>query len=299
LRPDEESADTTKRPGQLGRFSFLGCFRRRIRARRVELSDVAPADPLATHCRVCGVDAGLGFGEGTPTSAYKGNPARVFGFDAWLIQGRDAPGPFTLCDDCSERAAELYLPEFRRWARVAGDLIERGPANEELDADPRPTWLTAELAEVKPARFMKQVVTMLLAIAPPGFLTSGHIDLGEYARDPKRTGLPPRYQFYLSAFRGPYARFVGYSAQLNPATGQTEQLVELAYPPFSCVLSLAGDAAIETTNVTGFTELRPNEVCIVDLDLLNGFGHTPFPADFRTLAAVERERGREESRRVA
>ena len=40
-------------------------------------------------------------------------------------------------------------------------------------------------------------------------------------------------------------------------------------------------------------ELRPGEVCIVDLDLLNGFGHTPFPADFRTLAAVERERGRE------
>jgi hypothetical protein len=79
--------------------------------------------------------------------------------------------------------------------------------------------------------------------------------------------------------------------------GETEQLVELAYPPFSCVLSLAGDAAIETTNITGFSELRVNEVCIVDLDLLNGFGHTPFPADFRTLAAVDRER--ERGRRVA
>jgi hypothetical protein len=257
-------------------------------------------DPLATHCRVCGIDAGLGFGEGTPTSAYKGNPARTFGFDAWLIQGRDAPGPYTLCDDCSERAAELYLPEFRRWTRIAAELIEAGPSPDELNDAVRPTWATAELAQVRPARFMKHVVTMLLAIAPAGFLTSGHIDLGEYARNPARTTLPPRYQFYLSLFHGPYARFVGYSAQLNPATGQTEQLIELAYPPFSCVLSLAGDAAIETTNVTGFTELRANEVCIVDLDLLNGFGHTPFPADFRTLAAVERERGqRTELREVA
>jgi hypothetical protein len=259
---------------------------------------VAKDDPLATRCRLCGIDAGLGFGEGTPTSAYKGNPARVFGFDAWLLQGRDAPGPYTLCDDCSEQAAELYLPEFRRWAGAASDLIAHGPAaDDELNADPRPTWLTAELVNVKPARFLKQVVTMLLAIAPAGFLQSGHLDLGDYARDPKRTGLPPRYQFYLSLFRGPYARFVGYSAQLNHVTGQTEQLVELAYPPFSCVLSLAGDAAIETTNITGFSELRVNEVCIVDLDLLNGFGHTPFPADFRTLAAVERER--ETGRRVA
>lgn len=252
---------------------------------------MASVDPLATHCRVCGIDAGLGFGEVTPTSAYKDNPARVFGFDAWLLHGRDAPGLYTLCDDCAGVAAEFYLPEFRRWTRMADDLIARGPDERALDADPRPSWTQAEFADVKPARFMKQLVTMLLAIAPPGFLTSGHIDLGDYVRDPRRTGLPPRYQFYLALFRGPYARFVGYSAELDAATGRTAQLVEFAYPPFACVLSLAGDAAIETTNVTGFTELRPNEVCIVDLDLLDAFAHTPLPADFRTAAAVERDRG--------
>jgi hypothetical protein len=41
-----------------------------------------------------------------------------------------------------------------------------------------------------------------------------------------------------------------------------------------------------------------DEVCIVDLDLLNGFGHTPLPADFRTLAGVERD-AHQQSRRVA
>jgi hypothetical protein len=238
-------------------------------------------------------------GENTPLSAYKGNPARVFGFDAWLLQGHDEPGPYTLCEGCSANAAEWYLPEFRRWLRMGEDLIARGPSDGDLNAEERATWTSSELGEVRPGRFMKQVVTMLLAIAPPGFLNSGHVDLGEYARDPRRTGLPPRYQFYLTLFRGPYARFVGYSAQRNQATGRTEELIELAYPPFSCVLSLAGDAAIETTNVTGFTELRANEVCIVDLDLLDGFAHTPFPADFRTLAAVERDRAAEGIRRVA
>jgi hypothetical protein len=99
-------------------------------------------------------------------------------------------------------------------------------------------------------------------------------------------GLPPHYQLYLSLFHGPYARFVGYSSQLDQETGRTEELIELAYPPFSCVLSLTGDAPIETTNVTGFTELRVNDNCVVDLDLLNGFGHTPYPADLRSAAAV-------------
>ncbi|HEX6712342.1 MAG TPA: hypothetical protein VF066_03115 [Thermoleophilaceae bacterium] len=235
---------------------------------------------------MCGLDAGLGFGEGKPTSAFKGNPAKLFGFDAWLLRGADAPGPYTLCDDCSEAAAKWYLPEFRRWVRMAEDAIARGPAPQQLDADARPSWTTASLHDVRPARFLKHVVTMLLAITPPGFLGRGHIDLGEYARDPARVGLPPRYQLYLSLFHGPYARFVGYSAQLNQDSGQTEELVELAYPPFSFVLSLTGDAPIETTNVTDFTQLRANELCIVDLDLLNGFAHTPYPADFRTAAAV-------------
>jgi hypothetical protein len=247
---------------------------------------VSSADPLATHCRVCGIDAGLGFGEGKPTSAFKGNPAKLFGFDAWLLRGTNAPGPYTLCDECSDAAARFYLPEFRRWTRMAEDLIARGPAREELDADPHPTWATAQLHDVRPARFLKQVITMLLAITPPGFLQRGHIDLGEYARDPSRVGLPPRYQLYLSLFHGPYVRFVGYSAQLNHETGRTEELIELAHPPFSFVLSLTGDAPIETTNVTDFTQLRANDMCIVDLDLLNGFAHTPYPADLRTAAAV-------------
>jgi hypothetical protein len=247
---------------------------------------VSSAEPLATHCRVCGIDAGLGFGEGRPTAAFKGNPAKLFGFDAWLLRGADAPGPYTLCDDCSDAAAAWYLPEFRRWARMAEEAIATGPDPHALDADPRPSWATVELRDVRPARFLKQVVTMLLAITPPGFLHRGHIDLGEYARDPGRVGLPPRYQLYLSLFHGPYARFVGYSAELDQETGRTRELIELAYPPFSCVLSLTGDADIETTNVTGFTELRANDVCIVDLDLLNGFGHTPYPADLRSAAAV-------------
>jgi hypothetical protein len=176
------------------------------------------------------------------------------------------------------------------WSRVAADAIAEGVPASDLDRVAGPTWTTLELTEARPAVFLKHVVTILLAIAPPGFRSDGHMELAEYARDPRRMRLPARYQFFLSLYHGPNARFVGYSARVEVETGRAEELIELAYPPLSCVLSIDSEAAIQTTNISEFAEVASDEVCVVDLDLLNGFGHTPFPADFRTLAAVRQER---------
>jgi hypothetical protein len=246
-------------------------------------------------CRVCGHDAGLSFSNPVG-DASAGDPARVFGLEGWLGSG-PGRGAFTLCEDCNATAERWYAPEFTRWAWLASRVIEDGPSPADLDASSASTWSTGEFFNVRPARFLKQAMTMLLAIAPAGFGIEEHEPLAAYAADPRRRGLPARYQVYLSLYHGPYARFVGYSARLNPATGCSEELIELAYPPFSCVVSLAGEAAIETTNVSDFAELGIDETCIVDLDLLNGFGHTPYPADFRTSAALASDRVAE--RRVA
>jgi hypothetical protein len=232
-----------------------------------------------------------------PPLAAGDDPARAFGLSHWLGRADADAIPATLCAVCTEIAGDWYLPEFRRWCRAAARVVDDGPPSERLDRDPHPTWSTAELADVRPARFLKQLVAMLLAIAPPGFAAGAHAPLAAYAEAPGRRGLPPRYHVYLALYRGPFARFVGYSAQLDPRSGREHELLELAYPPFSCVLSLNGEAAIETTNIAEFAELGVDDTCIVDLDLLNGFGHTPFPADFRTRAAVER--AREADRRAA
>jgi hypothetical protein len=243
-------------------------------------------------CRVCGTDAGLVVEDVPPKSAYNTNPAKVFGLEEWLRPGgkKPLPGPYTLCPDCIAHVGSWYLPEYQRWAGTAADAIARGPADSDLNATPRPSWTSLELIEVRPARFLKQVVTMLLAIAPADFVAHDNAELADYVLKPERTGLSDWYRFYLTLYRGPFARFVGYSARHDVETGRSEQLIELAYPPFSCVLSLDGDADIEGNDISGFADLGIDELCIVDLDLLNGFGHTPFPGDFRTLAAVERDR---------
>jgi len=253
-----------------------------------------------SRCRLCGGDGALAVEDARAAPGAGGDPAKVFGLERWLGRGRSETreaGAYTLCPVCNDTAADWYLAEFRNWSRVAADLIATGPADADLDRDPRPSWTTAELRDVRPARFLKQLLTMLVAIAPAGFAGAEHDELVAYAQAPGRRGLPSRYQVYLALYRGPYARFVGYSLQLERATGRPTQLIELAHPPFACVLSLTGEAPIETTNISEFAELPIDESCVVDLDLQNGFGHTPFPADFRTLAAVERDR--EADRRAA
>jgi len=255
-----------------------------------------PEEQDASRCRVCGREAGLTFQHPAPESVRDDDPAKLFALDGWLARGAGLPGPYTLCDECSAGAAEWYLPEYAEWCRIARDAIARGRSDFELNREADPSWTSEELWDVRPGAFLKQVVTMLLAIAPARFVRE-HPELGRYARDPRRTGLPGRYHFYLSLYRGPFTRLVGYSAQLNVVTNRSEELVELAYAPFSCVLSLAGPASIETTEISEFAQFPVDETCVVELDLLDGFGHTPFPADFRTLAAVERDR--EADRRAA
>ena len=51
---------------------------------------------------------------------------------------------------------------------------------------------------------------------------------------------------------------------------------------------------IETVDITGFVDVGYDQRADIDLDLLVGFGHTPYPADYRTKAMVERDAARPE-----
>jgi hypothetical protein len=60
------------------------------------------------------------------------------------------------------------------------------------------------------------------------------------------------------------------------------------------------DKAIETSNITSAVDVGYNQVADLEMDLLVGFGHTPYPADYRTRAMIERDRAlnEEDARRA-
>jgi hypothetical protein len=269
---------------------------------------VEPDDPEDARCRVCGREESLSFEHVPPQSAGNAERAWMYGMDNWLrrdtntgkpsgrarIQQRGS-GAYSLCGQCNARAGALYVPDFLAWInhgnRVLAGLV---PPVTQLDKGLEQAHVTVKFEHVRPARFLKQVVTMLLAISPGGF-AAHHLALVEYAQDPEWTGLPSEYQFYLSLYAGPLARFVGGAGRLyeRPGAGWVHDfVVELAYPPFAYVLSVGETIpAVETGCISNAADLTIHQSAdYYELPLLVGFGHTAVPLDYRTKAKMEAER---------
>ena len=125
------------------------------------------------------------------------------------------------------------------------------------------------------------------------WLAMEHPDLGDFVSDRARTGLPDRYQFYLALFAGPFARTSGAAERIDFVRGTRTVLVEVAFPPFAYMMTIDSDPdmaidAFDMLNITPMVDVGYDQKAIgVELDLLVGFGHTPYPGDYRTRAMLE------------
>jgi hypothetical protein len=275
----------------------------------VQLRPARPEDgPDADKCRVCGAAGPLTFEHVPPRSTFNRRRAEIGGIEDWfkreeqglqtkrgVIQQRGS-GFYTLCEECNNRAGRLYVPEFRRWARMMADgLFGPDGVAARFEHEERETYVHFRAEELLPARFMKQIVTMFLAQGTPEF-SAAHPDLREFARDPERRGLHDSYQFYLAAFSGPMVRFVGAAATatglFGDETTKVDHFVEIAYPPFAYSMSVGsepGTLLLPAGNVTSFTTIGIDQRATVEVQMVNGYAHTPIPLDYRTQAAVERD----------
>jgi hypothetical protein len=265
----------------------------------------------AGTCRVCRRNAArLTFEHVPPRAAFNSERTRRFGIEDWLRRGEGGQleggrveqrgaGDFTLCADCNNRTGSWYGNELGRAARSAAGILRQLPL-EQLDSQLEFTWADVGFQQSQtgphPLRLIKQIVTMLLATSPPE-LSLAHPQLGEFVLDRDRTGLPERFQFYLALFVGPLARSTGIVSRLDVERARADILVEVAFPPYAYVMTIdSPDAeALETANITECVDIGYNHRADMRLSLLVGFGHTPYPADYRTQAMVARDRERNEA----
>src|SRR5436190_7197526 len=255
-------------------------------------------DPADRACRICGEVTRLSFEHVPPKGV--GNTGRVelLGIEAWLNRedrtadgtiSQRGSGVYSLCRDCNSRAGELYVPEFKKLhgtgAKALAELDLRA-----LDAAEDAGYMEIDVQGVRPGRLAKQITTMLLAISPGSFAQANPA-LTEYAREPNKIGLPPEYKFYLALYAGPNARYNGGSVAMklnDKGSFDSIPVWELAYPPFAYVLTVDEEIpALETGNVTAFTEAGINDTGQMSVTLKVGFGHTIFPLDLRTKAKME------------
>jgi hypothetical protein len=264
------------------------------------------ADDQSNICRVCRREhAKLSFEHVPPRAAFNNEATTVYGLDDWLHRDEDGKlsggriaqrgaGDETLCEDCNNKTASWYGTELKRAANSGARILRESPLDE-LDASLEYRWADIDFRQSEtgphPLRLIKQIVTMLLATSPIGF-SMANPDLGDFVLDRERTGLPERFQFYLGLFAGPHARSTGFAAVLGVERNRVDGLVEVAFPPLAYVMTVDSpdDTAIPTSNITAFVNIGYNQRADVNVELLIGFGHTPWPADYRTTAMIERDR---------
>jgi hypothetical protein len=232
----------------------------------------------------------------------------MLGIEDWLRreeEGADVKGTisqkgsgaYSLCRECNTRAGEFYVPEFQKLHGTGIQALSELDL-ESLDKQPTAGYVEMNIKGVWPARLAKQIVTMLLAISPGGFALANP-ELAEYVRVPEKIGLPERFQLYLALYAGPYVRYNGGSVAMrlkDDGGFATIPLWELAYPPFSYMLTIDGsEPPIETGNITSFTSAGLGDIGEVTMTLKVGFGHTALPVDFRTKATFDIERTESEA----
>jgi len=253
-------------------------------------------------CHVCGMEGPLSFEHVPPKSAGNRDPAEMLDIFQALAkaEGKNAgrgqisqrgSGAYALCRRCNERAGGEYVPEFLRWVAAGAEMLGHADL-EELDQQQEPAFMHAELQGTRPALLVKQIATMLLALAPTGFaLHRDHLLVRDFAQDPEWRGLPDRYQLYLVLYVGEFMRLNGGTAVATVSGGKlgSTYMLEMAAPPLAWILTVDEDSPpVRAGNITGFADLGFHQKANVSIDLQIGFGHTPFPADFRSRAAVDK-----------
>jgi hypothetical protein len=272
------------------------------------LKNMPMTDPDDKACRVCGAVTKLSFEHVPPKGVGNSGRVELLGIEDWLrreergatVKGaisQKGSGAYSLCRDCNSRAGNLYVPELQK---LHGSGLEafRQLDRAALDKADTAGYMEIKAQGVKPGRLTKQIATMLLAISPGSF-AAANPELTEYAREPEKVGLSPRYQFYLVLYAGPIARYNGGSIAAHLGGDGSFSAIpvwELAYPPFAYVMTIDEDAPpLEAGNISGFVGVGIDQVAEVTMTLKVGFGHTVFPLDFRTKAVADRERAESEA----
>jgi len=251
-------------------------------------------------CHLCGQICLLSEEHVPHKKAFNQEKTVSYGMIDWLERSRTGTFPrkgpiqqggvrrYTLCKDCNNKTGHWYGDEYVKWSHAATGILQQHFSDYgSLDKDPDLNWATLIFKQVYPLRFLKAVTTLLFSVNSPQFRLS-HPDLATFVLDKDRMGPSDRYKFYLSLFLGPICRYIGAGGKLDVNSGLMAYLTEFSYPPFSCLLTIDTPQFVQACGlISGFADLRYDQRADIEIDVLVGFGHTPYPGDYRPQAAID------------
>jgi hypothetical protein len=252
-------------------------------------------------CAICGRGRKLTFEHLPPRCAFNQQGGTGHTFQQWQDAGaprslEDLPGGYpapegtgyvTLCSDCNGYTGTHYVPHYCEWVQRCAGVLWRLDPLENFDAKPEVTCVEVEIANIYPLRVIKEIIAGLLALNAEGNprFRQRHPELARFVTEKERTTLSERYRLYAVLYGGPLARFVPLSAKADQRGRWLVTSVD--HWPVAHVLSIDEHVPLlPCGEITNFAESSFDRRAIWRGELLLGFGHFPFPVDFRTRGAI-------------
>lgn len=237
-----------------------------------------------------------------PRCVYNDDAARWYDFNSFerLVDGQPAryesmqrgTGFHSLCSDCNTYCSNQgYVEELRLLGRSIGrKWSEFMPPYEEHDATEGPSHFTGKAARMHPARIMRQVIAMFLAMSSEDAALA-YPRLGQFVLDPEAQGLPYDARVWMTIIRGPVGRWVGLGGTEWNDHGRSYPYAELVTVPLSFTLVLGTKLPHLTfCEITSWADRGVDEAVAGEIQIPIGFSHTDVPGDFRTRAQIELDR---------
>jgi hypothetical protein len=266
-----------------------------------------PRQPRAGRCRLCGQQCELTREHIPPGAAFNRERGRAHTVEDWLARdendglaggviGQGGVWAYTLCGPCNNFTGRRFADEYRQWAHAAMNMLADAGVNvRDLDATVAPPRGAFEMAGdpgPRPGAFVREVLALMCSVSAGFDLAGRYPAIRRIVRDGAVEPLPEGMSIGLSLFLESGSRLSGPQLVVLRDVGTWRWVMEVAHPPFACLMVLATNRDPEHIfDLSPFTQIGADERRVVEGRLDIGFGHTPLPGDYRTRAAVEADTG--------
>lgn len=244
-------------------------------------------------CHVCLEETKLSFEHVPPEKAFNGTRLRSFGMEDWLKSDGEFPatggkvsqrgvGAYTLCEACNNNTGGWYGREYVKWAIGFWSALAQIPQSR--------SEVVITVQKRFPLRFLKQSCTMFFSVNDPKSFATRHSDLVRFVLNRESREFPRDIDVCLGLYRGPLVRVTGVTGKLDIASGTTELVSEVAYPPFALRLISNSEPKDRLGSIAHFGNYGFNDHTDLSLRVVVGEGHTPYPGDYRSKDQVRADR---------
>lgn len=218
----------------------------------------------------------------------------------------DAPGGqvvqggiwgYTLCESCNSFTGSEYGAEYQGWAIRAVLMLRQSPELHPrvLDENPEPIAVTGRFGGpndggVAPGAMARQILSCMCSLSNSWNLAAVSPVVRRIVLDKSTEPLPPGVTLWMELFAGPNSRMSG-PAVVSDQPGRWAWIMELAHPPLVFIMVLASNHDPEYgMAMHPFVLEAPSRRLSLTGTWQVAFGQSPLPGDFRSAAAIERDR---------